>query len=48
MKQMKTHIKNYKTYTYDDNTYIFITHNACYILDTKTYQLTIIKRCNYE
>lgn len=48
MKQMKTYIKNYKTYKHNDTTYIFITRHAYYMLDTKTYQLTVIKRCEHE
>lgn len=48
MKPMKTYIKKYKTYKHNDTTYIFITRHAYYILDTKTYQLTVIKRCEHE
>lgn len=44
MKQMRTYIKNYKTYAYDDTMYIFVTQHTIYILDTKTYQLTTIRR----
>lgn len=48
MQVMKTYIKNFKVILQDDVTYIFVTKDSVYLLDTQTYQLTTIRSIKDE
>lgn len=46
---MKTYIKNFKVILQDDDvTYIFVTKDSVYLLNTQTYQLTTIRSIKNE
>lgn len=47
MQVMKTYIKNFKAILQDDS-YIFVTKDSVYLLNTQTYQLTTIRRIKDE